>query len=945
MRQRLSLDGTWHIAFDDENRGLREDWGREGFPASLVFHPIRVPSVWQERFPEYEGVAWYRRTFVAPAEWQGRRVVLTVGAVNFGATFWINGQCLGSHVGGYTPFSLPAGSALRWNEENEIVARVVDCGVHKEVDGYLLHEIPSAKEIWYHNFSGIYQPVSLDIMSPVYVHDVFAYMRGDHLVVTLALRNALRDPVLCIWRIVLASADTVVADVNGVVPNLKPGIYSITQAIPVAYARRWSPADPHLYDLTVQLSPGSAASDAVTTRVGLRTVGLRSGRFLLNGKPWLPKMVLYQPHYPATLAYPPSDDAVRQEMALIKEAGFDMVRFHIKPPPPVYLDVADEMGLTVYAETALGWIRRSAAIEEHFRREITETIQRDRNHPSIVLWGIINENGRQAATARAMLPLARRLDPSRPVVDNCGLFSLWDGGGWLASSHIQLPHSPRVQAWQDLHIYPRAPVTQDVYDWLNTVGQPGRTTDPTALGYGDPDASQRWLASLPPEGSPIFVSEYGVGALPDLDAVVDAYAPEQQHLPDAQDQRSLRDSLARLMAEHKMTDVYPTIAALAEAEGKNMAEGIRWQTEALRSNPQIAGYGLLQFNDASWEIGAGLVDQWRQPKPAFPAASAANAPLMLAVSGHLRNVRVGDSVTLRCALVNDLRMRRKATFAWRIHDPAGQMTVQAVPGIPIGTECIQPMPEIAFEPRTEGRYSLEAVLLATGKWLCRAEADLFAWDEKRQRRLEHPMYLERVGASGIMPDLQPVPPAPHPAPLPVGEGIWVMVRPSEIAHDDLAAVLEHVRAGDTALFLELWEQDVEGLNQSGLFPFALELRASPSSWLGYLHFAHAHPVFAGLPAPGLLGRQEYNETLARRSLVGMPGECIVVGFSSTGLERARRQEVIPSFWAGSDLQIVPWGKGRLIFSQFLLRETVGRDPVADRLFRNLVFIASPRFTQ
>jgi hypothetical protein len=906
-RQALSLDGDWDIVLDEDNRGLSEGWGEAGLPAGLKTTSIHVPGVWQELFPDYDGVTWYRRRFAAPPAWQSQRTAITFGAANFTAAVWLNGRLLGNHVGGYTPFTLDASRAMRVGQDNDLLVRVADCGIDKDVDGYRLNQIPCAKEIWYHNFSGLYQPVMVEATSHVYIHDVFAYWGKDHLDVRFEVENTAQASVLSLWHVALSDAGAAVAEDNGTLLDCRPGVHTISLRLPVANAHLWSPDDPHLYRLRVQTSGGMGGSGAVETRIGLRTIGVRAGHLILNGQAWRPKMILYQPHYPATLAYPPSDDYVRQEMRLIKQAGFDMVRFHLKPPPPLYLDLADEMGLTVYAETALGWIRHSDRIDEHFEREITETIRRDRNHASIVVWGIINENRREVERARSFLPLARRLDPSRPAIDNCGQFSMWDGGGWLSQSHVAEWGRPRN--WPDLHIYIRSPLTQDAYDWLNGVG--GATADPGVLGYGDAGANRDWLASLGDKPSPIFVSEYGVGALPDLDAVVAGYAPDQRQGRDAADQASLRESLWRLMREHKLTDVYPTIAALADAEGQNMAEGIHWQTEALRANPQATGFGLLQFNDASWEIGAGLVDQRRQPKPAYAAAAAVNAPVLLAMTGHLRNVLCGSDANLRCVLVNDKRLTGPATLRWQVLDPAGSSGRGVLHNVRLNGKQVQTLPALSISPRQEGCYTLESSLWRGAEVLCRAQARLFAWEEPAQR----PLPPETVGNPRA--------------------GLW-LVQPGRTGAEQMAPVLGQVRNGDVALFLELWEADAEKLNQIGLLPFALDLRAAPSSWLGYLHYAHAHPVFAGLPAPGLLGRQEYNEVLPRRSLIGLPGECVVVGLSSTGIERARLSRVQPEFWAGSDLQVIPYVLGRLIFSQFLLRETVGRDPVADRLFSNLL---------
>ena len=113
-RESVSLNGTWKIAFDTENTGKDQRWF-EHFPSTAT--PIRVPGVWNEIRPNYQGVAWYQTSFAAPARWQGSSVRISFGAVSYLAEIWLNGRYLGTHEGGYTPFEVEAGDALLWDKQ------------------------------------------------------------------------------------------------------------------------------------------------------------------------------------------------------------------------------------------------------------------------------------------------------------------------------------------------------------------------------------------------------------------------------------------------------------------------------------------------------------------------------------------------------------------------------------------------------------------------------------------------------------------------------------------------------------------------------------------------------------------------------------------------------------------------------------------------------------
>ncbi len=169
LREVRSLNGTWRIAFDGNDIGKQEHWYEE-FPTRA--EPIPVPSVWNTIRPNYQGVAWYQKSFTAPPGWQGRSVRIRFGAVNYLAEVWLNGNLLGTHEGGYTPFEYEASKAIRWHAENQLIVRVlVPPFTHgslqrfplqpfsalrqyrdyarNPLEGFDLEEVPASKQTWW----------------------------------------------------------------------------------------------------------------------------------------------------------------------------------------------------------------------------------------------------------------------------------------------------------------------------------------------------------------------------------------------------------------------------------------------------------------------------------------------------------------------------------------------------------------------------------------------------------------------------------------------------------------------------------------------------------------------------------------------------------------------------------------------------------------------------
>jgi beta-galactosidase/beta-glucuronidase len=199
--------------------------------------------------------------------------------------------------------------------------------------------------------------------------------------------------------------------------------------ISIPYAKLWSPESPHLYDLQVRLYDGNNLLDEVGSYVGLRGIELRNAKFLLNGKPTYLKMVLDQGFWPEGYLTAPTDEALQTDIGWIKSFGFNGVRKHQKIEDPRWLYWCDRLGLLVWEEmpNAREW---SPKAEDLLSAEWQDAVRRDFNHPCIVAWvpvnesmgfpGLSTEHAGQYAFIERMVRVTRRLDSTRPVIDNDG---------------------------------------------------------------------------------------------------------------------------------------------------------------------------------------------------------------------------------------------------------------------------------------------------------------------------------------------------------------------------------------------------------------------------------------------------------------------------------------------------------------------------------------------
>ncbi|MCG7287247.1 glycoside hydrolase family 2 [Cellulomonas sp. ACRRI] len=438
-----SLDGPWAFAFDDADAGLRERWHAPG-AAGRFDREVVVP------FPPESAASgvgdhgdhaalWYRRTFAVPGGLDGApggdRLLLHLGAVDHEADVWVDGQHAVRHEGGQTPFSVDVTDLLDPDvaaEEHVVVVRATDDRTDVEQPRGKQDWQPEQHAIWYHRTSGIWRTVWLERVPSVAVADVAwrPDVPGGRVAAQVRLRAVAPAGTRVRVRLTRAGEDLGAAEVpvEGSVADVTVPI--ARQANGQQYERLlWSPDSPVLIDAEVALlGPDGAELDRLESYCGLRSVAVLGGTLLLNDRPFFLRSVLEQGYWPESHLTPPSPDALRAEVQLTKDLGFNAVRVHQKVEDPRYLYWCDVLGLAVWSETA-GAYRFSDEAVAQLTREWLDVVRRDVSHPSIIAWVPFNESWgvqhiphdpAQQAYSRALTDLTRALDPTRPVISNDG---------------------------------------------------------------------------------------------------------------------------------------------------------------------------------------------------------------------------------------------------------------------------------------------------------------------------------------------------------------------------------------------------------------------------------------------------------------------------------------------------------------------------------------------
>ena len=410
-----NLNGLWEYAIIQKDQSQPDTFDGQ----ILVPFPIESALSGAMKTVGPENRLWYRRTIRIPRTWKSKRVLLHFGAVDFETTVWVNEKEVGTHRGGYDPFTFDITDALVETPEQEIVVSVwdpTDAGTQPRGK-----QVRKPHGIWYTSVTGIWQTVWLEPVPKAYIKWIKIVPDLDNKSVTVtaacsesagySLEAEAKD-----WWFTKAK-NKGGADEEIILKIKKPKL--------------WSPDSPFLYDLNVMLkdSKGKKA-DEVSSYFGLRKIEIKKdkkgiNRLFLNNEPLFQFGPLDQGWWPDGLYTAPSDVALRYDIEVLKKLGCNMLRKHVKIEPARFYYWCDKLGLMVWQDMPSGDkyiggndpdIQRSPESAKEFETELTAMITKHFNHPCIIMWVPYNEGWGQWDTPQ-IVELIKKLDPTR-LVDN-----------------------------------------------------------------------------------------------------------------------------------------------------------------------------------------------------------------------------------------------------------------------------------------------------------------------------------------------------------------------------------------------------------------------------------------------------------------------------------------------------------------------------------------------
>jgi beta-galactosidase len=373
------------------------------------------------------GVGWYRKTFEVPESWKGKLVSIYFEGVYMNSEVFVNGKSLGIHPYGYTSFSYNITPNLIYGRENEISVKV---------------DNSKQKNCRWYSGSGIYRHVWMVVTDPVHVAQWSVTITTPNVSpekATVQLKTKLKNetglPQSITLKTQLSAANEKNAGDNQLELELPANSEKeIEQTIQISKPLLWSPETPNLYLAHVQIEKSKKVIDNTQTAFGIRSIKFTiENGFQLNGKTI--KLIGGCVHHDnGCLGAAAFDRAEERRVELLKSAGFNAIRTSHNPPSEAFLDACDRLGMFVIDESFDGWKEKKTEndyamyFDAWWQRDIESMVQRDRNHPSIIIWSIGNEiierkKSEAVETAKMLADCVRNNDPTRPVTS---AMTTWD---------------------------------------------------------------------------------------------------------------------------------------------------------------------------------------------------------------------------------------------------------------------------------------------------------------------------------------------------------------------------------------------------------------------------------------------------------------------------------------------------------------------------------------
>ena len=941
MNKIMSLDGDWQMIWDTDDLGISNRWYAT-YPEKT--ETVQIPHIWERSFDKLlmsQDCAYYFKRFTIEDEKQiTKRIFLHFERIATHATIWLNGKILGTHFGAYTPFTLETQKAIKLGEENILCVRVANMGAansridfgreSKEGadDRYVPpSEMPVGDPWSQYPFGGIFGHVSLILGNAAFISDM--HVEPDMDQERVAVELSFNNPRGCNTRLRFLMRNP-----NGdVFEWFKDGVKldkeNTTQRFVFSIKdwKRdkcvWSLDKPNLFALEAQMENKTSKgknpefSFSVVRTFGFRKFDCIKGDFYLNDSILKIQGVGYNQQWSKGGLWTTNNPDLRKDLLAVKAAGFNAIRSCGAPLSTEALDICDEIGLLVFQEFPIHTMRSTPQGLEIVKKLINDIVKEQHHHPSIAIWVLGSENGTfMLQNGNKLLNAISPVDMTRPAISNLDSIFIDNEGNYHRDTGKLLPVTvDRISQYTSLQVNPRlspnAAYTHFLAHCFNKDSEEELMVPDSGLGdsqFQDGDESVNDVENK------MLVTLQNHTLLP-------AKATNIEGPRSSKNQKSIKNLYKQLedfVSESELS-VWTDMASFKNDVNRIAIKSKLDQITAFQSNPQIAGFFLNYWSDFGTSF-YGLCDENRKSKGLEEFCKEITAPARILVS-EIEHVAAPQSeISFQLTLLNNSRLENVSV----------DISVLDAKGKVLSTQTQNPEEQAGktsltqfgictlVAPRSTGKYQIKLTLKDDKKEVQTSTEDLFVIDQVNVKdAIKKVCFLDNSEESS---DALAALTGPEQVIFTANLSSW----PDEIL-DKIVDVTKN--GGKTLLLSDMTQDDIDFLNQSHQFDFALEAHWTTGASETSLHYlpkdSKLLPVFGGenvldhfaaAVMPGLSLNELPNATVFARSVSLKEGE----------------------IKNGVDLQMVPFGKGKIVFNQFSVFEGLETNPLADALFSAIV---------
>lgn len=946
MSKIMSLDGDWQMIWDTEDAGISNRWYAT-YPQNT--ETVHVPHIWERAFDKLlmsQDCAYYFKKFTIDDEKQvAKRIFIRFERIASHATVWLNGKLLGTHFGAYTPFTVEPQKALKFGEENTLCVRVANMGAANSridfgresaegADDRYAHpnEMPVGLPWNQYPFGGIFGHVDLILGTAAFISDVRIEPDADQ--ERVACEISFNNPrgFQTRLRVLMKNPDGDVSELF--IGNIKLDkenamqryVFEIKEQKRDKY--QWSPEHPNVYAIEFQMEIKAGKEKdgkeikrpeyafPVVKTFGFRKFDCIKGDYYLNDQILKIQGITYNQQWSEGGLWTHDNPKLEKDLQAVKAAGFNTIRSCGAPLTDAALDICDKLGLIVFQEFPIHTMRSTPRGLEIAKKLLNDLVKEQHHHPSIGAWVLGSENGSfLLQNGNKMLNTISPMDMTRPVISNLNSIYLDNEGNFRKDTGKLLPVTvDKISTYSTMRLNPRmtpnAAYTQFLAHSFDRDAEPLAVPD---AGLGDSvfqDEEENFSADI---NNKMLVTLKNHTLLP-------ATATNIGGPRSAKNQKSIKNfiKLVETFVESDLSIWKDYKSFVADANRIALKSKLD-QISALQSNPQIAGFFLDQWSDCGTDF-CGICDENRVNKGFDEFTKEITAPSRVLVSELEHVVEPQGEISFQMTLLNNKRYEDISVEVKLLDEKGKEISSQTItPEEHTGrTSLTQIGICTIMAPRNQGTYQLQITLIDDGKPIHVTAEDIIVIDHVDTKdSMKKVCFLDNSEESS---DALAALTGPEQIIFTANLSSW----PDEIL-DKLVDVVKN--QGKTLLLSDLTQEDIDYLNQSHQFDCNIESHWSTGANGLSLHYLPKDSGIASVFGDTKVLDQNAAAIMPSISLNELPGATVFARSVTLKDEE---------LYTGADLQLYPFGKGKIMFNQFNVFEGLETNALADKLFNAIV---------